>query len=944
MMFNTTVTQRGRGVPRVLALCSMLLPGVCIARPGGESGTLEAGAAACLEGRVERLMHAPAWGRDSSVLVDESTGRSLLNYPPHPIVDYRHMALDIVIPDMNVRRFDAVQRLSFAPIAGPLDELTLDARLLTIRGVRVNARECRFSHDGRTLRISFDPALPAGTPAELQIDYTLENPQEGLFWTPESPAWPGRPAQIHTQGQPETNSYWFPCHDFPNVRLTTELRVSVPSGYEVSSNGRFLGRSSQPGPVATPGAMETFHFAQDDQAGGPHSNYLVSLIVGKFDIVDVAGMNVPFRRPGASRPLMASAADFMPVYVPPGRAGDVAGTYGRTARMARFFADRFDEPYPYAKYAQLVVHNFGAGGMENTSATTMYDTAIIPRDQLGDSDLDGLISHELAHQWFGDLITCRSWEHIWLNEGFATFLTALWLEARDGLEAYQTQIRQNFESVISADTGTAPETPGVVSKIYAQPWDVFRKGSNPYPKGASVLHMLRRKLGDDIFFRGVAQYVDAFKGRNAETRDLRLVLEAVSGENLEQFFVQWLERPNIPRLNITTSFDSSSQAIVIEVRQTQPIDQFNPAFAFDLPVRVVRGSKSTQHTFLVNTTTTRFTIPASTPADFIEFDPDQSVLAQFIIAQPSGAALAQAQRAQSLPARLQALDQIVAAAGAAGAAGSTAGGSAFGESDGVRGVMAKIVASESEPVAVRTRALDALIAAKAWQPIADVLKSSKLDLRVRAAGVNGLATIASGDNTEVVPTIITALARELENPSHRVRAAVLRGLGKIKQPASVSIALQYATRDPRADAHDDLVRSAALQALGDLDDPQGLAAALDLAGPGVNTRTRGRAIQTLGVLAKHDPSRVMPELGGMLADPEARPRNAAADALFTIGDARALSLLEARTSQIVDPAQRDVFRVRVDALRAKLAPPTSAPEGSTSGASDTSAAISGSGG
>ena len=318
-------------------------------------------------------------------LWDPETGRDLLNYPPDRIVDHQHMRLEIDIPDMNVPRASAVQTLTVTAIGTPTASLTLDARLLDIRSVTSPGRRVTHEHDGRRLTMRFDPPLEPGIASDIVTTYTISDPPHGLLWLPEDPAWPGRPAQIHTQGQTDTNSYWFPCHDFPNERLITELIVTVPEGYLVSGNGRLLAREMRPG-------RTTFHWLQDK----PHVNYLVSLIVGKFDVVDLA--QAPARSRDALRPAKAFE---MPVYVPPGRGRDVAGTYGRTPEMIGLFERLTGEAYPWDRYAQLVVWNFGAGGMENTSATTMYDTAIIDPQGLLDGDLDGLIAHELAHQWFG---------------------------------------------------------------------------------------------------------------------------------------------------------------------------------------------------------------------------------------------------------------------------------------------------------------------------------------------------------------------------------------------------------------------------------------------------------------------------------------------------------------------------------------------------------------
>ncbi len=201
-----------------------------------------------------------------------------------------------------------------------------------------------------------------------------------MFFTPSSSEAPHYTAEVHTQGQTTGNRHWFIGHDAPNERMTTELIVDVPAGFSVSSNGRLVG-SLQDGDRAI------WHYLQDT----PHVSYLVSLVIGKFDIVRIPHSRVS-----------------MQVWVPEGLGDQVMQTYGRTGEMIDLMERRFGTPYPWDRYDQLVVKNFGSGGMENTSATTMYPTAILDERALLDSDLDGLIAHELAHQWTGDMITCKS--------------------------------------------------------------------------------------------------------------------------------------------------------------------------------------------------------------------------------------------------------------------------------------------------------------------------------------------------------------------------------------------------------------------------------------------------------------------------------------------------------------------------------------------------------
>lgn len=796
---------------------------------------------------------------------DEATGRDTRHYPPHPLADFKHMLLEITIPDMNSPRLTATETLTLAPIGSDLYTLPLDARAMTISAVSCDGAATTFTYaDNASLEISFDPPLPAGKDATITISYALAEPPMGLIWTPESPAWPGRPAQLHTQGQPETNSYWFPCHDFPNIKLTTEIKATVPAGYTVLSNGRLLSHTNTilPGD-ATRGMTpaERFHWLQDK----PHVPYLVSLIVGKFDIVDVGG-------PNTARPNLP-----MPVYAPLGRAADVPATFGRTPDMIAFFEQRFAQPYPWDKYSQAIVWNFASGGMENTSCTTLYDTAILSKDALPDHDLEGLISHELGHQWFGDLATCNSWEHIWLNEGFATFLTDLWLEHRDGREAYLRSIRNHFDGLINNDHAEAPAQAGMCSKAYDNSWEPFRRPANPYPKGASILHMLRSRLGDETFFKGVHEYLERRKFKTAETADLRQALEDVSGESLEQFFTQWCTRPGVPHLSVKPSFKDG--ALTLAAEQTQPINADNPAYEFDVPFVVRTMAGATEQGVLTirgKQATTTLALPDA--PRFIALDPDLTVLAALSITQPEAAWLAQLADAPSVQSKIDAARGLAAP-------GATA-------------------ATEALRTLARTAGAPVQLRCEAAQTLAD--RGNLLDLRsllttcpdsweVREAALRALAGMVGDDQLKAGSDAAQGLAEQVSyaagrDPSLKVKSAAIELVGKLKPDSRPALITQAFTTDSFSEE----TRQAAVKAAVSLDSEWALNKVLPLTDAKYLARLREEATRALGTLGKHDPARALARLGELLNDPELRTRRAAGEALVALGDAKSKPLFEAQ--------------------------------------------------
>ncbi len=530
---------------------------------------------AAVSSAVAQLAPIPADPR-----IDPSTGRLIARFAPDRPFDHLHMRLEIDLPDMGKHYLTARQNLTLQAIGEPRSVVTLDCAGPKVSAASVAGVACAVSQDDKTLTIRLPRAVMPGERIDLSIAYDLDfgkNKGEGLTWsTPrddrEGAFWQN--AQIHSQGQSQHNSNWFPCHDFPNERVTTELIVTVADGFEVLSNGRLVEKA------AAGDGRTRWHWLQDKR----HPYYLVSLVVGHFSVFDIGG-------PDSARPGIP-----MPVYVPDGREEIAKELLQETAAMMAFFEELLDEPYPWDQYAQSVVRDFAAGGMENTSATTLTLGAL--RGRAG--SMDDLIAHELIHQWFGDLITCRTWEHLWLNEGWATFGEALWAEHVGGRESpekaremYLRQIRQMVRQQRFMNRAVAPEFTAMATVRYGNPDELFIRPDDVYSKGGIVLHMLRTTLGDDAFFRGVRLYIDRYKDGLVETQDFRRVMEEVSGRSLERFFDQWVFRPGVPRLELDYAFEGGT--LTVKVEQMQTVDRFNPAFVFDLPlvVEMAGGGKRT---------------------------------------------------------------------------------------------------------------------------------------------------------------------------------------------------------------------------------------------------------------------------------------------------------------------------------------------------------------
>lgn len=569
------------------------------------------------------------------------SGRDQRTWPPDRPFDHLHMKLEITIPDMAEDRFTARQSLTVTPIGLPRRVFEVNAGPgLKIGRVSADGAEASFTHEDGRLHVSLPREIAPGEEAIITIDYETMGPGggggggAGLTWSPDDPATDVFDPMYHAQGQPETNRLWFPCHDFPNERLTSEVIATVPAGFEAISNGRLAAEERGE-------HTSRFHWAQEKD----HAPYLVTLVVGVFDRVDVA------ERGAERQPPLP-----MPIYGPVGSAETLRRQFANTAAMIEHFEILFDESYPWDKYAQLYVRDFAAGAMENTSAST-FNSAYLD-DPEGSWGLESIIAHELAHQWMGDLVTCRSWEHLWLNEGWASFCEAVWAEQKARLEgrseaeareAYMEVIRDYALSERATSRLGVPDHAPMASNLYREADDRFGAPNNVYSKGAVTLHMLREMLGDELFWKGARLYLDRHKHGLVETSDFRRAMEDATGRSLEQFFDQWVYRPGHPRLNVDlvwrpgeseTGGDQSGELRAV-IMQTQLIDGNNPAFAFQLPIEIELpasvavpvdadepGDASTHRwTIHIDERYATFTLPLAARPETVRVNPNLAVLA-----------------------------------------------------------------------------------------------------------------------------------------------------------------------------------------------------------------------------------------------------------------------------------------------------------------------------
>jgi len=512
---------------------------------------------------------APQWGRPRTFSLDA-------------------LELDLVL-DQEARSLSGSALLTLRRVDLQARWAELDALEFELSSVQRehdgNWKDVGHDYDGEVLRIDLAD-LPDGGVCSVRVEYAA-SPRRGLYFTAPDEARPDRPRQVWSQCQDQDGRHWFPCQDHPGQRMSTSLSVVVPRGWFALSNGVLRERSD-----VEDGTR--FSWVQSE----PHPAYLVTLAAGEFDEshTEVGGLPVDY-------------------YVPQGRGEQIERSLGRTPEMIRVFADRLSTPFPWAKYAQVVVADFIFGGMENTSATTLFERALLDERAALDVDMDSLVAHELAHQWFGDLVTCREWTHAWLNEGFATYMEHVWKEHHEGRDAYLYNLEVDLELYLSEHSGRYGRP--IVERHWDTPIDIFDR--HLYQKGGLVLHVLRETLGDVAFWRGLTFYLERHRGGSVETRDLLRALEDATGRSLEELFHQWVGRAGHPELEVSAKIADDATRVTIKQKQGD-----KSLFHLRIPVIVTTEEGSVRHVLDVTGKSETFALPTKGRALMVVVDPDMT--------------------------------------------------------------------------------------------------------------------------------------------------------------------------------------------------------------------------------------------------------------------------------------------------------------------------------
>lgn len=821
---------------------------------------------------------------------------SVPHYAPDLPVRLEHVRVEIQL-DPRQKSFCAVTHQTVRVISPGIERLRLDQIGLQIDGVRIQGEPASFAIDGGALWLELGDSRKNPRPderLEIEIRYHAPAPRRGLYFTGPDADYPGKPYQVWSQGQDEDNRYWIPTFDYPNQKATSEVIAVVPKGFTAVSNGALIARKEE-------GEWTRFHY----KLGTPHVTYLISLVVAEFEEwMDRGPGGVPVQ-----------------YFVPKGRKADGERAFSHTPAMIGVYAEKTGCPYPYEKYSQAAVQDFIFGGMENTSATTQTDRTLHDERAHLDFSSDPLVAHELAHQWFGDLLTCRDWSHGWLNEGFATFMERVWIEGN--LEEYGTREKAweeakyysllDLKEYLEEDSRRYRRS--IVCNSYIEPIDLF--DAHLYQKGGLVLNLIRAQLGDDAFWRAIRLYVARHRGGSVETLDLVRSIEDATGRNLRRLFDEWVFSAGHPDFELSYQWSQEHKRceLVIEQKQTEgkpslAKDGFvTPLFHLEARVRfTLEGGKVVEHRIALGEPKERLFIPLESKPLMVRFDPENTIPKTLKFPRPKELLIYQLKNDCDGTGRIEAAHELAS------------------------------VADREVVQALR----EALLQDSFWAvqaEIAEALSGIRME-QARDALIAGLSV----PHPKARKAIVSALgkfkgaeaARALEplaqrDPSYFVEAAAAYHFalariapGMSSEAPEVADAERFLLAELRKESEFDVIRGAALKGLAELpgiekdERPASLAALIEWSLRGKPEDSRVYAIDALGMVArKAAPAvlkRILKHLSELAEEDCFRLRMRLIPALLSTESFEALGALERIRSTDVDGRVKRNAQAALDAL------------------------------
>jgi aminopeptidase N len=771
--------------------------------------------------------------------------------------DVLHYKLDLNINE-KAKSCAGEISIKLVPLRPQVNVIQLDAADMTIEKVNLWRQSLEFHVTGETLSVLLDNYYGFNDTLDLVISYSVSSPKKGLYFVTPDSGYPGTPWQVWSQGEPEENHFWFPCYDYPNDKATSELIATVNEKFTVISNGKLIEEKHNPRNHTI-----TYHWLENK----PHSSYLISLVAGEYYEMKDSSDNVP-----------------VSYYVYNDQKDNVLRSFGKTPKMIEFFSTKIGYDYPWEKYSQTVVQDFIHRGMENVSATTLFDAVLHDGRAHLDYSSDDLVVHELAHQWWGNLVTFRDWSHAWLSEGFASYCEVLFKEFDKGLDEAMKNIYDNQNNIIATDV--ADHRRPTVCNQYINPNDLF--DNRIYGKGACILHMLRFVLGDELFWKSMNHYVHKHAFQNVETNDLKIAIEEATGYNLQWFFDEWIYKPGFPDFEVKSSWIQSRHSVQVSVKQVQKIDSLTGIFKTPVDIEVWVNGVPETHRVMITRVEEEFSFPAYQQPQLVIFDKGNYLLKKVNHQKLIDEWIFQLQHARDGVDRLLAVDEL-------------------------------------RWIADSLKALEVLNKAMLEDRFGEVRRNAAFALGdVRKSSVSGRLILGYGDHDARVRTaivsvlgsykgddVVKTLRYAFENDSsYAVAAGALVSLTK----ADSINAKKYCLEGMKRSSYRETIRAAAVRALAEIGDEDALQTILEFSRYGNDRSLRVECLWMLGQHWKTNEG-VVTYLIKSLKDPSFRIRRAAIEILGMIDNQRASKPLEQIIEQETDDRLVKLARESISKLR-----------------------------
>ncbi len=754
-----------------------------------------------------------------------------------PVSQLLELELDVVGKTLKGSNFIEVEFLR-----NNSNEIILNAADLKIEQVSWEGQSVKFREKDEELQVLLPRDFARGQKGKLQIDYSVHDPRAGIYFISPDKEYPKRDVQVWTQGQDDDARYWFPCFDEPGIKFLSEMKVTAPKGFICTSNGKLISEDRS-------GDKWKFHW----KMSMPIPSYLVTLTAGKFTEIKDKWRDIPVH-----------------YLCENGRDDEAKLSFGKTPKMMELFSQKLGVPYPYEKYHQIAVSEFIFGGMENTTATTQTDTTLHPLTLEPDYTSEDLVAHELAHQWFGDLVTCHSWSHGWLNESWATFMETVFKENDLGADETHYYRYDELQIYLREDSGLYRRP--LVTNIYSDPAEIWDR--HLYQKGGLILNMLRAELGEEDFWKGTELYLKTHQGQGVETIDFQRALEKVSQRPLDWFFDQWIYKGGHPELKVTYDWDGKNKLAKVRFEQTQKKDSVTPIHRLNSVVEFHSENKEIKRIpITIDQNIKHLVIPMSAEPTAIRFDTENSILKTMAWELPEKMIINQLQLEGDIVGKIWAMGTLAKKAT-------------------LKGQDALIERLAKDPFwGVRKEAalkLGKITSQKAFFGLVDALRAEK-DSRVRS----GIATSLGHWRTEQAFQALSDLANK--DPHEFVQRSAAESIGKTKSPKAYDALLKIAEKKSFLDQ----VRCGAFRGLKHLADERAINIILEGTRYGTPKWARPVGITALGTMGLNRAD-IDSYLIDCLKDPFMKVKYAALEALEERNQVAAVSAIDQLAHQTID--------------------------------------------